>query len=66
MRMETMWVKILRGIYAVAVATGLDKKVKDWVARKAAEAYEKVSLKAGKKLDEIEKLLADSSTPEKF
>ncbi len=52
-----MWIKILRGIYAVAVATGWDHKIKDWVAKKAKEAATKIVNKGNAKIDEIETFL---------
>lgn len=52
-----MWIKILRSIYAIAVATGLDHKIKDWVAKKAKDAAAKIIDKGNKKLDEIENFL---------
>ena len=52
-----MWIKILKGIYAVAVATGWDHKIKDWVAKKAKEAADKVVKKGNTKLDEVEEFL---------
>ncbi len=49
-----MWIKILRGVYAVAVATGFDQKIKDWITKKINGATDKLVTKFEKKTEEIE------------
>ena len=57
-----MWIKILKYAVVIAQATGLDKKVKDWVHGKLNKAENKLDEAAAKgqaKINEVRDLLED-------
>ena len=54
-----MWLRILKTLYVVAKATGLDSKIKDWVVKRVEKHVEVAVAKVNDKVLQADSLLED-------